>query len=152
MIKLDRSWQERCTFPEGATQKQKDILTPVILNADTTDTIRKTYAQIFKQTGAIFSPLIFRYSFAIRTKAGKKNVAIVPLYYLEKDLNIALKDYKIVTHVGHIVFDDSLEWLKEADNKVKFFQGNCEDVFDKLILTKIGSTCHGWEVKEKFGK
>jgi len=151
MIKFDKSWMEAVEFPEGATEKQKKLLTPVVLTSDTITDIRNTYAQIFRATGEIFSSLILRYSYAIKIKNARKNITIVSLYYLEKDLNIALKDYKIVTHVQHIKNDDS-KLIKEALSKVKRFELNCEDAYDKLIVTKINGKCFGWEVKEKFGK
>jgi len=134
---------------DSLSKNQRDLMTPIVINSNNIDGFRRAFVELFKQTGLLFSPLSFRYSYSFNV-SGKRNVTIVPKYYLEKDINIMLSKYKIVTHVAQLV-PTGADWEVQALEAVKFFEGDGASTYHKLIKTRVGTDEFiGWECKELF--
>jgi hypothetical protein len=153
-LKLSREWAEHPLVADKLvdtlSNNQKDVMTPIIINSNNIDGIRKSFVELFRKTNLLFSPLTFRYSYSFNI-SGRRNITVVPLYYLEKDINSLLNDYKIVTHIDHLVPTGS-KWEEEAYENIKFFSSlECEKAIHKLVKVKDSEGLyHGWECKELF--
>lgn len=153
-MSLTKEWLEAPKVVEfleslgEVSDNQRKLLTPVIINSNNIDAIRRSFLELYRKTGKAFSPLSFRYSFAIDVKGGK-NVTIVPFYYLEKDVEMMLSKYKIVTHLGAIK-PMGTDWEQAVYAKLKYFHVPCEEAVSKLITTKVDGKYAGWEFKEIF--
>lgn len=131
------------------SQNQKDLMTPVIINSANIAGLRRSFLELFKKTGVLFSPLSFRYSYSISV-AGKREYTIIPKYYIEKDINMMLDKYKIVTHLDRLVPSNSKKELDVLD-KLSYFDGDGNSTYHKLIKTTIEfDRFIGWEFKELF--
>lgn len=154
LLQIDTDWANHPLVAENLVDilstKQKALLTPVLINSNNVDGIRKSFVELYRKTNSLFSPLTFRYSFGVNISK-KRNVTIVPLYYLEKDVNMMLNDYKIITHVEHIK-PTGASWEEEVYAKLKYFAfDDCEKAVHKLIKTKDKNGIYrGWECEEMF--
>ena len=135
--------------PPLLSQNQKDLLTPILINSSSIEGIRRSFLELFRKTNSLFSPLSFRYSYSFNV-SGKRNITVVPKYYLEKDLNMMLNDYKIVTQISHII-PEGKDWEEEAYEHIKYFSGTAAQTAFKLVKTHCDDgTYRGYECKEIF--
>jgi len=154
LLKISGEWAKHplvaARLVDTLSSKQKDVMTPVIINSSNIEGVRKSFVQLFRDTNKIFTPLSFRYSYSFNIN-GKRNVTIMPLYYLEKDINILLNDYKIVTHIDHLV-PQYTDWEEEVYEAIKYFSNpNADKIYNKLISVRDSEKVyHGWECKELF--
>ncbi len=153
-LKISEEWAKHPLVAEHLvdtlSNNQKDVMTPVLINSSNIDGIRKSFVQLFRTTNKLFTPLSFRYSYSVNI-SGRRNVTIMPLYYLEKDINILLNDYKIVTHIDHLV-PQYADWEEEVYESIKFFNSlECDKAVHKLVKVQDSEGIyHGWECKEMF--
>ena len=154
-IILDSGWSEVEPIQEFLTEhflntskNQRDLLTPIFINSTTLEILKDAYTQLFKQTGNLYTPLAFRYSYAFRVQ--NKNVMATTKYHLEKDFNLMLNKYKIVTHTETLKLTGA-KWEREAYEQLKWFTGDAVQAVNKLITCKgKDNTYLGWYFKELF--
>lgn len=153
LIKISRLWAKR---PEVAgnlvdtlSQNQKDVMTPVLITSKSFEVIQRSFLEMYRIKGTIYSPQTFRYSFALNA-GGKRNVSVVPLYYLEKDLNMLVDKFNIITNTATIAPSGDA-WEDAVYDNISFYSGSCEETAHKLIKVLDSTGAYrGWEVKEIF--
>ena len=153
LLKLSRLWAKHPVVSghlvDTLSENQKDVMTPVIIDAKRFEVIQRSFLDMYRIKGTIYSPQTFRYSYAINA-GGQKNVSIVPLYYLEKDLNMLHEKFGILTNISGIV-PSGESWEEAVYDKLEYYSGNCEETAHKLIKVRDSTGAYrGWSVKEIF--
>ena len=154
-VLLDDSWALEPTvaakLQECATTlspKQLKLMTPVFINSTTLEILKEAYTSLFKQSGTLYTPSAFRYSYSFRVKG--KNIMATTLYHLERDFTLMLTKYNIVVHTNTLKLSGAA-WEREAYTKLKYFTYGCARAQHKLIKTKDKSDLYvGWYFDEVF--
>lgn len=154
-IILDSTWGEVEEVQEFITsnflntsKKQRDLLTPIFVNSTTLEILKDAYTQLFKQVGHLYTPSAFRYSYSFRVQ--NKNIMATSKYHLEKDFNLMLSKYKIVTHTETLKLTGA-KWEREAYKKLLWFKGDASQAVNQLITCKSKDGSYlGWHFKEIF--
>ena len=152
---MDKSWSEEPKIVEKLEElgtvlspAQRKLLTPVFINSTTLEILKDGYTQLFKQSGTLYTPSAFRYSYSFRVKG--KNVMATTKYHLEKDFNLMKDRYNILVHTETLQLTGAA-WEREAYDLLKWFGGTAEQAVDKLITCKgKDGRYYGWHYKEVF--
>ena len=154
-LTLDSSWSnEQCIIDKlgelslNLSASQRSLLTPVFINSTTLEILKDAYMKLFRQSGVLYTPSAFRYSYSFRV--ADKNVMATTKYHLEKDFNLMKDRYNILVHTETLKLSGA-KWEREAYKLLKWFEGTAAQAADKLITCKgKDQKYYGWYFKEVF--
>ena len=152
---LDPSWSAEKLIVDrigelflNLSTAQRALMTPVFVNSTTLEILKDAYLQLFKQSGVIYTPSAFRYSYSFRV--ADKNIMATTKYHLEKDFNLMKDRYNIVIHAETLKLSGA-KWERAAYDQLRWFEGTAAQAVNKLITCKgKDAKYYGWYFKEVF--
>lgn len=136
-------WKDRLEAL-NLSEKEKKKLTPVIVHTAFIIDTKPFYEQFTHKYKKAFTPEFSLRLFSLKTK--QKHIAVVPYYYLEKELNF------LISKVPEAV---KLEWtLAKVDKFLytladgEFFETTLEKGYDERVKILKDGKLYGYKYKE----
>jgi hypothetical protein len=146
-----KDWYEINPFKEkldelNLTEKEKKILTPVIINSSFFITFKPYYDEHVMKTKRHFVPEYAQRQFSLFFK--KRYLTAITFYHLEKELNYLKESVPACASVLNTikVYPEYIELLNQ---EMKFFEKDCSIAYDEKVKILNNGKLIGWKFKEQ---